>query len=107
MRALVGQFMLGGRAFRARPVDILGRPTWLLRQLQCLVHDADQGMRQELIELLLDYDWKVITTVVHWSRFAGCFDPRQVVFVSDVGVGSNLRSAHEPQRYQLADQPDA
>jgi hypothetical protein len=106
MRALVGQFLLGGRAFRARPVDANGQPTWMVGQLQHLVHDADSEMRQELIELLLDYDWAAIVTTTHWSRYAADLDRRKYVFVCEVGAAHNLSNAQEARRYELADGDD-
>lgn len=106
MRALVGQFLLGGRAFRARPVDANCQPTWMVGQLQHLVHDADTELRQELIELLLDYDWAAIVTTTHWTRYAADLDRRKYVFVCEVGTAHNRSNAHAARRYELADEPD-
>ncbi|GIE28979.1 hypothetical protein Ait01nite_020240 [Actinoplanes italicus] len=107
MRAIVGQFLLGGRAFRARPVDANGQPTWMVGQLQHLVHEADSELRQELIELLLDYDWAAIVTNIHWTRYAADLDRRKYVFVCEVGTAHSLSNAHGARRYELTDEPDS
>lgn len=106
MRALVGRFMSGGRAFRARPVDHEGQPTWLLGQLQALTCGVDQEERSALIELLLSEDWNLIACT-DWPIVLTDHKPGVWRYVCGVGRAYRRGTGNEPRRQRLADRPDA